>query len=92
MAKVSRNGRVRYGSVAMGGLFKYQQAQAAQPASAPFASLNAIGTLQPPDGNGVMLPSGFRSRVVARSGEPPITSPGYTWHPAPDGGCLLCSQ
>ncbi|WP_084955586.1 alkaline phosphatase PhoX [Thermoactinospora rubra] len=41
------------------------------------------GPLGPPDGNGVSLPAGFRSRVVARSGRP---VGGVLWHPAPDGG------
>jgi secreted PhoX family phosphatase len=38
-----------------------------------------------PDANGIRLPSGFTSRVIARSGQ---TVPGtsYTWHNAPDGG------
>lgn len=32
-----------------------------------------------------MLPSGFTSRVIARSG-PTVASTGYTWHNAPHGG------
>ncbi|MBQ15428.1 MAG: translocation protein TolB [Gammaproteobacteria bacterium] len=77
---------------AIGGLLKYQQALAAVPAGAPFFSLNNIGDLLPPDENGIMLPPGFRSRVVARSGEPPIGSPGYTWHSAPDGGACFATD
>lgn len=51
----------------------------AQPGPGPY------GALGPADPNGVQLPSGFTSRVVARSGQK-VGSTSYTWHPAPDGG------
>ena len=46
------------------------------------------GALQAADANGIMLPTGFTSRVVARSGQ---TVPGtsYVWHGAPDGGATF---
>jgi secreted PhoX family phosphatase len=46
------------------------------------------GALQDADGNGVRLPRGFNSRIVARSSQ---TVPGtsYTWHGAPDGGACF---
>jgi hypothetical protein len=47
----------------------------------PFA---AFSELQPADANGVMLPKGFTSRIVARSGT--VAAGSYTWHGAPDGG------
>jgi secreted PhoX family phosphatase len=45
-------------------------------------------TLQPPDANGLRLPSGFTGRRVAITGQ---TVPGtsYVWHPAPDGGACF---
>ncbi|MEU5806184.1 alkaline phosphatase PhoX [Streptomyces sp. NPDC047718] len=51
----------------------------AQPGTGPY------GALRPADANGIMLPTGFTSRVIARSGQ---TVPGtaYQWHNAPDGG------
>ncbi|MGW0117009.1 alkaline phosphatase PhoX [Streptomyces sp. NPDC003327] len=51
----------------------------AQPGAGPYGALGAA------DANGIQLPSGFTSRVIARSGQ---TVPGtsYTWHSAPDGG------
>jgi secreted PhoX family phosphatase len=49
-----------------------------------FESLG--GGLLPPDANGVRLPAGFSSRIVARSSEAPVDGGGYAWHPAPDGG------
>ena len=43
------------------------------------------GGLLPADANGLMLPRGFTSRVLARSGSfVPGTS--YPWHAAPAGG------
>ena len=43
------------------------------------------GRLGPPDANGLQLPAGYRSRVVARTGQRVGTTP-YVWHQAPDGG------
>ncbi|GAA4431591.1 DUF839 domain-containing protein [Actinokineospora soli] len=43
------------------------------------------GPLQAADANGIMLPQGFTSRVVARSSQV-VAGTGYTWHSAPDGG------
>jgi uncharacterized protein len=42
------------------------------------------GPLRAPDANGVRLPEGFRSRIVAR-GEQVVPGTGYRWHPASDG-------
>ncbi|OLF15447.1 alkaline phosphatase PhoX [Actinophytocola xanthii] len=46
------------------------------------------GPLLAADANGVALPAGFTSRIVARSGQPvgPTT---YRWHNAPDGGAVF---
>ncbi len=43
------------------------------------------GPLLPPDANGLALPQGFTSRIVARSLEK-VTNSSYLWHMAPDGG------
>lgn len=48
------------------------------------------GPLQPPDGNGVRLPEGFSSRVVARSGDR-VGDTTYRWHSRPDGGATFAS-
>lgn len=42
-----------------------------------------------PDQNGVRLPRGFSSRVVARSSQPVVASSDYHWHAAPDGGACF---
>ncbi|MEU6080905.1 alkaline phosphatase PhoX [Streptomyces sp. NPDC047108] len=54
----------------------------AQPGPGPYGALGAA------DANGIRLPSGFTSRVIARSRQ---TVPGtsYTWHDAPDGGACF---
>lgn len=46
------------------------------------------GPLQAADANGIQLPAGFTSRVIARSGRQ-VASTGYTWHNAPDGGAVF---
>ena len=46
------------------------------------------GPLLPPDGNGIMLPAGFTSRVVARGGET-VGGTGYVWPIFPDGGAVF---
>ncbi len=46
------------------------------------------GPLLPPDANGIMLPAGFTSRVVARAGET-VGSTSYVWPVFPDGGAVF---
>ena len=50
----------------------------ATPGAGPY------GPLQPADANGVMLPQGFSSRIVARGGLP-VEGTGYVWPQFPDG-------
>ncbi len=49
-----------------------------------WAAEGAYGALQAADANGIQLPAGFTSRVVARSGQT-VAGSGYVWHAAPDG-------
>jgi hypothetical protein len=42
-----------------------------------------------PDPNGLYLPPGFTSRIVARSGSEAVPGCGYAWHSAPDGGAVF---
>jgi len=46
------------------------------------------GELEPPDENGIRLPQGFRSRVLAQSGSK-VTGTEHVWHGAPDGGAVF---
>ena len=61
------------------------------PRSIQAASLSrvSLGGLLPPDQNGVRLPAGFTSRIVARSGQ---MISGYRWHAAPDGGATFATD
>ncbi|TDD31880.1 DUF839 domain-containing protein [Actinomadura sp. KC06] len=72
------------GAVAFSGTL-WQNAALAAPAQ---LGPGPYGALQAADANGIQLPPGFTSRIVARSGQ---TVPGttYTWHSAPDGGAVF---
>src|SRR4051812_19852923 len=52
------------------------------------AAEGPYGPLLAADANGIMLPAGFTSRIVARSGQP-VGTTGYSWHAAPDGGATF---
>ena len=46
-----------------------------------------IGPLLPANADGIQLPAGFTSRVVAVANQPPLASnPTFLWHTDPDGG------
>lgn len=49
------------------------------------------GPRRPPDEHGIRLPEGFRSRVVARGGEP-VPGTGYLWHAASDGAATFSAR
>lgn len=51
-----------------------------------------LGPLGEPDENGIRLPEGFTSRVVARSREAVIPGSDYRWHLAPDGGATFAAE
>lgn len=46
------------------------------------------GALLPADANGLMLPKGFTSRVIAESSKQ-VPGTGHVWHGAPDGGACF---
>ena len=52
-------------------------------------SLGSIGDLRAPDKNGVRLPKGFSSRIIARSGHDYFD---HQWHAAPDGGATFATD
>jgi secreted PhoX family phosphatase len=72
------------GAIAFSGGLWQNAALAAPAQNAP----GPYGPLQAADANGIELPAGFTSQVVARSTQ---TVPGtsYTWHSAPDGGACF---
>lgn len=56
------------------------------------SNIASIGPLGDADANGLRLPPGFTSRIVARSGQPPIDGKPFTWHSAPDGGATFATE
>ncbi|MET8676752.1 alkaline phosphatase PhoX [Streptomyces sp. NPDC004647] len=62
-----------------GSLWRQAAAYPALPGPSPY------GSLQSADANGIMLPAGFTSRVIARSTQK-VAGTNHTWHKAPDGG------
>jgi hypothetical protein len=61
---------------------------AASRARAASGCLESVGALQPADANGLMLPAGFSSRIVATSGQL-VAGTSYVWHSDPDGGAVF---
>lgn len=78
-----RSSALAVGVTALGPAF-WQRAYAGQaaPGAGPYGSLLAA------DANGVMLPAGFTSRVLATTGSV-VAGTTYPWHPAPDGGAVF---
>lgn len=58
-------------------------AQTATPGASPYGPLRAE-----PDENGLLLPEGFTSRIVAVAGEP-VAETGYAWPAFPDGAATF---
>ena len=56
----------------------------AQNAPGPYGALRAA------DANGIQLPAGFTSQVIARSGRA-VPGTSYVWHQAPDGGAVFAN-
>lgn len=54
-------------------------------------SAENLGPLQAADENGLRLPQGFVSRIIATSGQL-VPGTGYTWHAAPDGGATFATD
>lgn len=71
-----------------GGVTETPHAVAPVPPARLRSLIPNVGALGPADVNGIRLPPGFTSRVVARSG---VVVPGsaHRWHPAPDGGATF---
>jgi len=56
-----------------------------------YANLAELDVLLPPDANGLRLPPGFRSRVIAHSGRK-VAGSDYAWHNSPDGGACFATE
>ena len=56
------------------------------------SNISSLGPLKEPDENGVRLPAGYSSRIVARTNEKPLKDADYVWHWAPDGGDVFATH
>ena len=56
-----------------------------------MSNIANLGPLKDPDENGLRLPVGFTSRIIAQSGMP-VGSSDYVWHNAPDGGAVFTTE
>jgi secreted PhoX family phosphatase len=91
-----RSGALTAGALAFGPGF-YRAAFAAAPATPGAGPYGALGAY---DANGLALPSGFRSRLIARGGQV-VPGTAYPWHvftdgqaafPTADGGWILVAN
>jgi len=65
-------------------------APAIEPPLAPVSNIANIGPLAvAPDANGLRLPPGFTSRIVATTDVLPVSTSSYPWHALPDGGATF---
>jgi secreted PhoX family phosphatase len=67
------------------------QVAIARPANAAGGGADSFGPLLPADANGLMLPAGFTSRIVAEALTQPVGSSPYNWHRYPDGGATFAA-
>jgi uncharacterized protein len=87
---VERRNFLRLGAATAGALafgpdfWRRAYAAPAQPGPGPYGSL--AGRVA--DDNGIVLPEGFRSRLVAQAGHV-VPGSDYTWHSLPDGGATF---
>lgn len=78
------------GGVALAGPTVLAACQPAIPEDYGLASDPSYGPLGNPDANGLRLPAGFSSRVIATSGQV-VAGTAYPWHSDPDGGACFHS-
>ena len=92
LASLSRRHFLRHGvrGASLLGLGLLGGSGVASPARASGCSADDFGPLLPADANGLMLPAGFTSRIVATSNQfVPGTS--YLWPGDPDGGAVFAA-
>jgi secreted PhoX family phosphatase len=74
------------GALVLGpGFWRSAYAAPAEPGPSPYGPLPEW-----PDDNGLLLPAGFVSRIIARTGQP-VPGTDYLWHPSPDGGACFAT-
>lgn len=93
-ASLSRRDLLKKGSTGLAALAVGPSLLAlSQPLSA--RTLADVGPLLPPDSNGIRLPEGFTSRIIAAAGQRVRRSfwnrTAYHWHSYPDGGATFAA-
>ncbi|SNX59918.1 WD40-like Beta Propeller Repeat [Nitrosomonas ureae] len=88
ISDLKRRKLLQYGFMSLGAFLGNTLLPSPLKAATMSLSIATHGKLLPPDHNGVRLPAGFTSRIVAHSGEKLFD---YTWHAAPDGGATFAS-
>jgi secreted PhoX family phosphatase len=83
--KFLRQGFVGVGWVMAGGTLSRCSSSGDEMTAPATSNIANLGPLLDPDANGLRLPAGFSSRVIARSGTA-VEASSYAWHNAPDGG------
>jgi uncharacterized protein len=56
------------------------------------SNLANLGELGAADPNGVRMPGGFSSRIVAQTSKPPVAGGVFNWHIFPDGGATFATE
>ena len=59
------------------------------PTRATKLAVGTLGELRASNLPQLLLPPGFRARIIARSGHPPVAGNTFAWHGAPDGGACF---
>ena len=82
---IDRSRFLRGAALTVGAFMLDPRALAQGLAATTTTSVGPYGPLGVADANGIRLPAGFTSRVIARAGSS-IPGTSYTWHRYPDGG------
>lgn len=89
--RLSRRALLKRGAIGSLGLSLFGVRHAAALAPSAIGGVGDFGPLQEPDVNGLRVPAGFSSRVVATSGRA-VAGTGHVWHGSPDGGATFATN
>ncbi|NNK07843.1 MAG: DUF839 domain-containing protein [Deltaproteobacteria bacterium] len=85
-----RQGFAGVGWVIAGGTLSRCSSSGGGTSTPLMSNIGNVGPLLDPDENGLRLPAGFSSRVIARSSTM-VEASSYIWHNAPDGGGVFAT-
>ena len=90
-SRLNRRRLLSYGLYGLGVLLGNSLLLSCGNSSSGRGGVANVSRLGDPDENGLRLPTGFSSRIVARSNESPLPGTSYVWHSAPDGGATFAA-